>query len=65
MTLNYDGLDDNVVGTADLQKNQQGVDTSNSILSKDSYSVTIENLPVKLVGKYNFVFNYYYKNIIL
>ena len=62
MTLNYDGLDDNVVGTADLQKNQQGVDTSNSILSKDSYSVTIENLPVKLVGKYNFVFNYYYKN---
>lgn len=62
MRLDYDGLDDNVVGTADLQKNQQGVDTSNSILSKDSYSVTIENLPVKLVGKYNFVFNYYYKN---
>lgn len=56
------GLDDQVVGTPDLQKNTAGVDTSNSLLSKDSYSVTIENLPVKLVGKYNFVFNYYYKN---
>jgi len=62
MRPDYDGLDDKVVGTADLQKNAQGVDTSNSVLSKDSYSVTIENLPVKLVGKYNFVFNYYYKN---
>lgn len=62
MRRDYDGLDDKVVGTPDLQNNAQGVDTSNSVLSKDSYSVTIENLPVKLVGKYNFVFNYYYKN---
>ncbi len=62
MRLDYDGLDDKVVGTPDLQKNAAGVDTSNSLLSKDSYAVTIENLPVKLAGKYNFVFNYYYKN---
>lgn len=62
MRPDYDGLDDKVVGTPDLQNNAQGVDTSNSVLSKDSYSVTIENLPVKLAGKYNFVFNYYYKN---
>ena len=62
MRLDYDGLDDKVVGTPDLQKNAAGVNTSNSLLSKDSYAVTIENLPVKLAGKYNFVFNYYYKN---
>lgn len=56
------GLDGDFISTADLQKNEDGIDASNNILSKDSYSVTIENLPVKLVGKYNFVFNYYYKN---
>lgn len=56
------GLDGDFIRTADLQKNEDGIDASNNILSKDSYSVTIENLPVKLVGKYNFVFNYYYKN---
>jgi len=60
----YDGLDggDTSVSTPDLQKNPESVKTSNSITSKDSYSITIENLPVKLTDKYNFVFQYYYEN---
>ena len=58
------GLDggDSVVSTPDLQLNTASATTSASITSKDSYSITIENLPVKLNGKYNFVFQYYYEN---
>ena len=58
------GLDggDSSVSTPDLQKNVSAAATSSSITSKDSYSITIENLPVKLTGKYNFVFQYYYQN---
>jgi hypothetical protein len=58
------GLDggDSSVSTPDLQKNVSSAITSASITSKDSYSITIENLPVKLTGKYNFVFQYSYKN---
>jgi hypothetical protein len=58
------GLDggDSGVLTPDLQKNISSATTAASIISKDSYSITIENLPVKLTGKYNFVFQYYYQN---
>ena len=58
------GLDggDSVVSTPDLQLNTASATTSASITSKDSYSITIENLPVKLTGKYNFVFQYLYEN---
>jgi Chaperone of endosialidase len=58
------GLDggDSGVLSADLQKNTSSATTAASITSKDSYSITIENLPVKLTGKYNFVFQYYYTN---
>ncbi len=58
------GLDggDSGVLTPDLQKNVSSATTAASIISKDSYSITIENLPVKLTGKYNFVFQYYYQN---
>ena len=50
------------VASPDLQKDVSGATTAASLLSKDSYSVTIENLPVKLNGKYNFTFQYYYQN---
>jgi len=58
------GLDggDSAVSTPDLQLNSASATTSASITSKDSYSITIENLPVKLNGNYNFVFQYYYEN---
>jgi hypothetical protein len=58
------GLDggDSAVSTPDLQLNSASATTAASITSKDSYSITIENLPVKLTGKYNFVFQYYYQN---
>ena len=58
------GLDggDSAVTSADLQLNNASASTAASITSKDSYSITIENLPVKLNGKYNFVFQYYYEN---
>jgi hypothetical protein len=58
------GLDggDSSVRSADLQLNNASASTAASITSKDSYSITIENLPVKLNGKYNFVFQYYYQN---
>ena len=58
------GLDggDSAVSTPDLQLNSASATTSASITSKDSYSITIENLPVKLSGNYNFVFQYYYEN---
>lgn len=58
------GLDggDSSVASPDLQKNASAAQTSGSITSKDSYSITIEGLPVKTAGKYNFVFQYYYKN---
>lgn len=58
------GLDggDSSVASPDLQKNASAAQTSGSITSKDSYSITIEGLPVKTSGKYNFVFQYYYKN---
>jgi hypothetical protein len=58
------GLDggDSSVRSPDLQLNNASVSTAASITSKDSYSITIENLPVKLNGKYNFVFQYYYQN---
>ena len=48
--------------SADLQKDASGIASANAIASKDSYTIAIENLPVKLVGKYNFVFQYYYAN---
>ena len=58
------GLDggDSAVSTPDLQLDSASATTSASITSKDSYSITIENLPVKLSGNYNFVFQYYYEN---
>ena len=58
------GLDggDSSVSTPDLQLSTASASTSESITSKDSYTITIENLPVKLTGKYNFVFQYYYEN---
>jgi hypothetical protein len=48
--------------SADLQKDASGIASANSNSSKDSYTITIERLPVKLAGKYNFVFQYYYQN---
>jgi hypothetical protein len=55
-----DGVDRS--NSADLQKDASGIASANALLSKDSYTITIENLPVKLTGKYNFVFQYYYEN---
>lgn len=55
-----DGVDRS--NSADLQKDASGIATANALSSKDSYTITIEKLPVKLVGKYNFVFQYYYVN---
>jgi hypothetical protein len=57
-------LDDygSAVASPDLQTSTAGAATAASITSKDSYTITIENLPVKLTGKYNFVFQYYYQN---
>ncbi len=55
-----DGVDRS--NSADLQKDTSGIASANAIASKDSYTITIENLPVKLAGKYNFVFQYYYVN---
>ena len=48
--------------SADLQKNTSDIASANALASKDSYTITIEKLPVKLAGKYNFVFQYYYSN---
>jgi hypothetical protein len=55
-----DGVDRS--NSADLQKDVSGIASANALASKDSYTITIENLPVKLAGKYNFVFQYYYVN---
>jgi hypothetical protein len=55
-----DGVDRS--NSADLQKDASGIATANALSSKDSYTITIEKLPVKLTGKYNFVFQYYYVN---
>lgn len=55
-----DGIDRS--NSADLQKDASGIASANALSSKDSYTITIENLPVKLTGKYNFVFQYYYEN---
>jgi len=55
-----DGVDRS--NSADLQKDASGIASANALSSKDSYTITIENLPVKLTGKYNFVFQYYYEN---
>jgi hypothetical protein len=55
-----DGVDRS--NSADLQKDASGIATANALSSKDSYTITIEKLPVKLAGKYNFVFQYYYVN---
>lgn len=55
-----DGVDRS--NSADLQKDPSSIASANAIASKDSYTITIENLPVKLAGKYNFVFQYYYVN---
>ena len=48
------------VATPDLQKNGSAAAAAASIKSNDSYSITIENLPVKIFGSYNFVFQYLY-----
>lgn len=48
------------VATPDLQKNGSAAVAAASIKSSDSYSITIENLPVKIFGSYNFVFQYSY-----
>lgn len=48
------------VATPDLQKNGSAAVAAASIKSNDSYSITIENLPVKIFGSYNFVFQYLY-----
>jgi hypothetical protein len=48
------------VATPDLQKNASAAASAASIKSSDSYSITIENLPVKIFGSYNFVFQYLY-----
>jgi hypothetical protein len=55
-----DGVDRS--NSADLQKDASGIASANAIASKDSYTITIENLPVKIAGKYNFVFQYYFVN---
>ena len=48
------------VATPDLQKDASAAAAASSINSSDSYSITIENLPVKIFGSYNFVFQYSY-----
>ena len=48
------------VATPDLQKNGSAAAAAAYIKSSDSYSITIENLPVKIFGSYNFIFQYSY-----
>jgi hypothetical protein len=49
------------VAPADLQANASAAKTAAALNSKDSYSITIEGLPVKSTD-YVFTFNYYYQN---
>ena len=49
------------VAPADLQANATAAKTAAALNSKDSYSITIEGLPVKSTD-YVFTFNYYYQN---
>ena len=51
-----------VAPTPDLSKTTQSGNNAASLQSQDSFTVTIDNLPVQLFAKYGFTFSYLYQN---